>query len=115
MAKYYVDGNQYETSLTGLYIDSDSDNNVLFLCSKEEGTMREMFSQDPEWSNPENRMTVIINATDDRRSVETIEYCAWKSIEEANPWREVELDEVDKAYLAGLLTQYWWWDDEDEY
>ena len=107
MARYFVNGNQYETSLIGLFIGAESENdNVLFLESKREETMRGLFSQDPSWSNPENRMTIVITTTDDRRSAYKLEYCAWKSIEDANPYRQVELDEVDKAYLTGLLAQY---------
>lgn len=108
MAKYYVNGQQYETSLSGLNIDQNSDMpNVLFL-EPVNGDMDSYFEKDPHWVNPERKKSIILYANKNNlREVEKLVYYSWVKPDDPSVTElEVELDEVDRAYLNGLLTQW---------
>ena len=108
MAKYYVNERQYETSLSGLMIDQDSEIRYGLFLEPVNGNMESYFQKDPQWSDPEREKVIYLYADENNlREVKKLVYYSWIKPDDPNATEmEVELDEVDRAYLNGLLTQW---------
>lgn len=108
MAKYCVNGAQYETSLSGLVIKWDTNQeNVLFL-EPIDGEWEKYFEADPNWcSSGKNKAIILYTLEDNLRAVDRLVYIAWESADDPNNAEmEIALNPEERAYLSGLLHQW---------
>ncbi|MBQ8791723.1 MAG: hypothetical protein IJZ51_10500 [Ruminiclostridium sp.] len=107
MAKYYVNGKEYELSLFGLVINADTDDENVFILYPFDNNWDRYFSADAEWLASGNKRAVIVYANNSNlREVERLTYLYWKQVDDPNNTElEVEIGETDRAYLNGLLNQ----------
>lgn len=108
MSKYFVDGKEYETSLKGLVISSDSEKeNLVFLNPTDKGWKR-YFEADPEWTDPGYERGILLYTYENNLTeVEHVAYVTWKKGTNVSEHGELEvqLDLVDQSYINGLLMQ----------
>lgn len=116
MSKYFVDGKEYETSLKGLVIKSDSEKeNLVFLCPTDKEWKR-YFEADPEWTDPGYERGILLYSYENNLfEVEHVAYVTWKKGANVSDHGEIEvqLDPVDRAYMNGLLIQQRYYGDYD--
>ena len=108
MSRYFVDGNEYETSLKGLVILGDSEIEHLVFLNPTDKEWKRYFEADPEWTDPDYERSILLYAYEDNLTeVEHVAYVTWKkgTLDSAHGELEVQLDPVDRAYINGLLMQ----------
>ena len=107
MAKYYCNGECFETSLTGLLIEGDTNEKNVFLLSPVDGNYEKVFEHDAKWKDPGRNKAIILYAKKNNyREVDCLAYVTWIKVDDPyNAEMDAELDNVDRAYLNGLLTQ----------
>ena len=108
MAKYKICEKEYELSLSGLVINADTVDENVFILHPFDNEWDRYFSADVEWLASRNNRAVIVYANNNNlREVERLTYIYWKQVDDPNNAElEVELNETDRAYLNGLLTQW---------
>ncbi len=115
MAQYSVNGEHYNISLFGLVIECDSNKKNVFLLSPVDDNLERYFENDPKWvKSGDNRAIILYANANNLREVDRLVYIAWERVDDPdNIEIEVELSEADRAYLNGLLNQ--WFGKDIEY
>ena len=108
MALYNVSGTQYESSLYGLVISGDSVEKNVFFLQPFDKRWEKYFSSDAKWIASGNNKAIIVYTDEgDPREVARLVYLYWDQVDDPdNDEMEVELKETDRAYLNGLLAQW---------
>lgn len=110
MSTYSVNGKEYKTSLEGLVIGSESESDHILFLIPVDNNWDSYFDDDPKWTNPNNDRAIILYAFEDfHNKLDYVAYVTWKKGEDFSEDGElvVQLDPIDRAYIEGLLVQYW--------
>lgn len=116
MAKYKVNGQEFETSLSGLIIVSDTNEKTVFTLGPVDGkinTMNKYFAADPKWISAEEKKGILLyKKKRNKKDVGCLAYINWHDIHDRESIvTEIKLDAEDRAYLNGLLSQWFGKDD----
>lgn len=107
MATYSVNGNQFEVSVYGLRIESDSDKENVFFLDPIDNNWEKYFSADSNWIASKNRAIIVYANENNLRKVDRLVYICWEQVGDPNNVEiEVDINETDRAYLNGLLVQW---------
>ena len=105
MATYYAEGQQYTTSLLGLFIESDTDEPYVFILESMNDILP-IFEKDSNWNSKTNHALILYANKENIFEPDKLTYVAWNQLNDTTGESEVHLDENDKMYLMGLLLQY---------
>ena len=107
MATYYVNGNKFKVSVYGLRIESDSDKENVFFLDPIDNNWEKYFSADSNWIASKNRAIIVYASENNLRKVDRLVYIYWEQVGNPNNVEiEVDINETDRAYLNGLLVQW---------
>ena len=108
MAIYVVDGKEYSTSLVGLYIAHEYDDNCTFGLESIDGDLKLYFEKDPRYLSKNEQLIFLYAEKNNPNEPASLAYESWNpgDVKDATGELPVQLDENDRKYLKTLLMQH---------